>query len=52
MLKQVKDALGSPPYYVCTSCNWAWKSLHEANQHKCGNQLPFNAFTSYSKSKT
>ena len=49
MLKQVRLA-SEAPYYVCTTCNWAWQSLQEANKHPCGlNPLPVPAFQSYSK---
>jgi len=48
MLKQVKDAPGNPPYWVCTSCNWAFLALQEANNHSCNGQPPPQpAFRSY-----
>ena len=30
MIKRVFDAPGSPSYYVCTECNWAFSGLQEA----------------------
>jgi hypothetical protein len=48
MLKQVKDAPGNPLYWVCTSCNWAFPALQEANKHSCNGQPPPQpAFRSY-----
>jgi len=50
MLKQIKPVFPEPPYYVCTKCNWAWRSLQEANQHTCGQDKPLEpAFRSYTK---
>lgn len=52
MLKQMKDAPGNPPYYVCTNCNWAWQSLQAANRHACNGNPPAKpAFQSFSRGK-
>ena len=43
MIKRVFDEPGSPPYYVCTECKWAFFGLQEANkQHAkyCGKAVP------------
>ena len=55
MLKRVFDEPGSPPYYVCTECNWAFQALHEANEHSrgCGRAVPTQpVFRSYTTAAT
>ena len=53
MLKQVKDAPGNPPYWVCLECNKPFEALHAANKHSCNGNPPAKpAFQSFSGDKT
>ena len=55
MINRVFDEPGSPPYYVCTECNWAFYGLQEANKHArgCGRAVPIQpAFQSYTTAET
>jgi hypothetical protein len=52
MLEQRKDALGNPPYWVCTKCNWAFHILQEATKHQCGTEKKATpAYVSYSRKR-